>query len=143
MSVIQSKRKLAKTEFLKVAHDLKYWTIIYTRQKHKPVNNDYNLIPFCYRDSISKPLNQKVDKVLELIQVGNEIFPTNKDEFQMRRNCFLQAYGLCVNIQTNIQIAYDIINFKTSSFEQWTSINERLISLIKGVIKSDKEKFRF
>ena len=132
MSVIRSQRGESALEFLKNAKELEAFTI------RKCVNT----IPKRYTFYIGQHLASLATDIYDLVKDANSRYPTNGHEVQTRRDLFLSAYSKCQCLISQIELAYDIIRFDADVIQEWTRLVDAEMRLIKGVLKSDEEKFK-
>ena len=133
MSVPSGKRNLSKMEFLYNARRLQ----IYTMQRTK----DW---PTRWRYDVSSPLVQDARYVYTELKAGNNIsYPRDAHEAQMRRDHFLNARGRLDGMIAQIEIACELLNVSEKFLREWSAMAAQEISLINGVLESDRKRFRF
>ena len=132
MSVVRSQRGESTLEFLRNAKELEVFTI------RKCVNT----IPKRYTFYIGQHLASLSTDIYGLVKDANSRYPTNAHEAQMRRDCLINAYGKCQGLLSQVELAYDIIRFDTNILEEWARLIDTEMRLIKGVMKSDEDKFK-
>lgn len=132
MSVIRSQRGESALEFLKNAKELEVFTI------RKCVNT----IPKRYTFYIGQHLASLATDIYDLVKDANSRYPTNAHEAQLRRDLFISAHSKCQCLISQVELAYDIIRFDADILQEWTRLIDAEMRLIKGVMKSDEEKFK-
>lgn len=131
ISVIKSKRNTSKMEFIHTARALQLYTI------RKCVN-----FPKRYTFYISQPLVASATNIYACVLKGNGMYPTNQHEVQKRRDVFLDAYAELNNFSAQLELAYEIIEFKPDVLKHWSGLVYKEFSLVKAVLKSDKARFK-
>lgn len=96
MSVPVGKRNESKMEFLKNARDIEI--IFIDLRLHKPKR---------YIFFFDKLLNYAID-LLSNVKAGNSIYPTSKEEVEMRQAYFKDAIACCQILVSQVEV----INFK-------------------------------
>ena len=130
MSVPKPQRSVSDMEFLRTARELQIFTI----RKCKNFPKRYSFY-------ISIPLANASTRVYENVKRGNSIYPTNKHEAQMRRDCFLQAIAELYSIVSQIEVAEEMFSLDREIIHQWVQLVDREITLVKGVMDSDKKRY--
>lgn len=108
--------------------------------------------PKKYRANYADHIIKTGLKALQLAQYGNSIYlskETAKEDFIERERCFKKAASLIDNISTTAQIYLELTRNSGTSSEKilkqqeyiGTKANE-IISLLQGVQKSDKERYK-
>lgn len=131
MSVPKHERGVSELEFIYNARQLQVHTI------RKCAN-----FPKKYRFSISNPLELSARTIHGEVKKGNSIFPRNQHEFQMRRDCFLRAYAELYDFASQLEIANEVLDIDNDAFKFWTALVRQEIKLVKGVMESDKRRFK-
>ena len=132
MSVIKSERQKSPMEFLKNAKDLEVFTL----------RKCVNAIPKRYTFYLGQHIASLATEIYSTVKKANSIYPTNQHEAQMRRDLFLSAYGSCQALVSQVELAYDIIRFDSDVLHEWAKLISDEMLLIKGVIKSDRDKYK-
>lgn len=132
MSVIRSQRSLSDMEFLNTARQLEIYTI------RKCVNT----IPKRYTFYLGENLAKAATAVYENVKKGNSVYPTNAHEVQIRRDFFIKAYVELQSLVSQIEVAYELLHFDTKVLEEWSTLIAQEINLVKGVMESDKKKYK-
>ena len=132
MSVPKHLRGESELEFIYCARKLQVHTI------RKCAN-----FPKKYRFSISNPLELSAREIHGNVKKGNSIYPRNQHEFQMRRDYFLRAYAELYDFASQLEIAKELIEtLDDDAFLFWISIVRQEIKLVKGIMDSDKRRFK-
>ncbi len=108
--------------------------------------------PKKYRANYADHIIKSGLKALQLAQYGNSIYlskETSEEDFKERIKCFRKAASLIDNISTTAQIYLELIKNGGASSEKvlkqqeyiGTKANE-IISLLQGVQKSDRERYK-
>ena len=136
MSVPKPQRSVSDMEFLRTARELQIFTI------HKCKN-----FPKRYSFYISIPLANASTRVYENVKRGNSIYPSiengrfNAHEVQMRRDFFLQANAELYSMVSQIEVAEEMFGLDKEIIHQWIKLVDREITLVKGVMDSDKKRY--
>jgi hypothetical protein len=130
ISVIKSKRSVSNIEFLYNARNLEIYSI-------KKCTN----FPKRYTFYISQPIANASVRIYELAKCGNSIYPTNQHEIQLRRDYFLKAKAELYSLISQVEVACELFNIENKTLTYWMSLINNEINLIKGVIKSDKNRY--
>lgn len=131
MSVIKSKRSVSGVQFLDTARELQMFTM---RTCVK--------FPKRYTFFITNSIVQCAVNIHGFVKKGNSIFPSNAHDVQLRHEQFVMANAELQNLISQIGIAYDTFPIVDKTIKQWMELIEKEISLIKNVIKKDKERFK-
>lgn len=132
MSVIKNKRSVSGVQFLDTAKELQTYTI---RTCVK--------FPKRYFFIISNNIIQSATKIHAFVKRGNSIFPTNADDTRLRHEQFVLAVAELQNLISQINIAYDTFPIKENKIVKWMELIKTEITLVKSVIKKDKERYKF
>lgn len=132
MSVIKNKRSVSGVQFLDTAKELQTYTI---RACVK--------FPKRYFFVISNDINQSAMKIHAFVKRGNSIFPSNADDARLRHEQFVLAVAELQNLISQINVAYDIFPIEDKKIIKWMELIKTEISLVKSVIKKDKERYKF
>lgn len=133
MSVVLGKRKESSMEFLKVARDIEV-TLIDMR-----MNKPKRYIFFMDR------LFKLSSNILSEVKIANSIYPENKSEVELRRWHLKEGIGLCQALVSQIEVIACKFKDDGISIGQVQQLSEMLtteIRLIKGVIESDKKRYK-
>lgn len=132
MSVIKNKRGLSGVQFLDTARELQIFT---TRKCVK--------FPKRYTFFITSSIVQCAINIHSYVKKGNSIFPSNADDAKLRREQFTLAIAELQNLISQINVAYEMFPVADKTMMQWMELIQKEISLVKNVIKKDKEKYKF
>jgi len=119
-------------EFLNTARRLEIFTI------QKCVNT----IPKRYTFFLAQNLARSATAVYEYVKKGNSVYPTNAHEVQIRRDFFIKAYVELQSLVSQIEVAYELLHFDTKVLEEWSKLISTEITLIKGVMERDKQRYK-
>ena len=132
MSVKKNLRGLSGVQFLDTALELQTYTI---RTCVK--------FPKRYTFYISNNIVQSATNIHAFVKRGNSIFPTNADDARLRHEQFVFAVAELQNLISQINIAYDTFPIKENKIVKWMELIKTEITLVKSVIKKDKERYKF
>lgn len=133
MSVLAGDRKEATIEFLKNARDI----------EEKFIRIEINK-PKRYKQFLSKLVDYSMDLLSE-VKAGNSIYPSTKLDVDTRQMHFKEGIGLCQVLVSQVEVLHDIFGDDGLSIGEVREIAEMInkeIRLIKGIITSDKERFK-
>ena len=131
MSVIKSKRGPSSAQFLETALQIQIFTL---RQCVK--------FPKRYRILFTQYLTESATHACALVKKGNSIFPSNKHEAQLRRDCFLEAYAELQSLISQITTAYEMFPVEESVIVEWMRLIQQELGLLKSLMKSDKQRYK-
>lgn len=134
MSVIESKRKEATTEFLKNARDIE--EIFIDLRINKPKR---------YSFFFDKLLDYSFN-LLSSVKAGNSIYPENEIEMKMRQKYFKEGLAYCQVLNSQIEVVASKLKEDGISIKLIQTLAEKIIyeiKLLKGVISADKKKYAF
>jgi len=131
LSVATGNRNESTAEFLYNARQLQ----IYTMQRTKNW-------PTRWRYDVSSPLCQDARYVYMELKAGNNIWPKDAHEAQMRRDHFLNARGRLDGMIAQIEVACELMEVSDKVLREWSAMAAREITLINGVMESDRKRFR-
>ena len=133
MSVLLGKRQESKVQFLETARNLEIFTLQHCakfpkRYAYTITNNIINLSISIYNE----------------LKSANSIFPTNKDEAQLRKNCLIKANCDLQAFMSQLDIARAVLNdvVSVSIWCTWLEYIEEEAKLISAVRKADKERYK-
>ncbi len=133
MSVLAGDRKEAAIEFLKNARDI----------EEKFIRIEINK-PKRYKQFLSKLVDYSMNLLSE-VKAGNSIYPSTKLDVDTRQMHFKEGIGLCQVLVSQVEVLHDIFGNDGLSIGEVREIAEMInkeIRLIKGIITSDKERFK-
>lgn len=137
MSVHKSLRKKSSILFIDNAREL----VVFTR-------NTCTRLPKRTQRYYGDELVNLSNKVYESCKMANKIYPTNREEFMLRRKYFLEGRGYLDTFEGQIVILYEHLysvgsfNKFKSSLKKFSELIKLEDSLIKGVMDSDKTRFK-
>ena len=141
MSVPMSKRELSTIQYL-------YEIYKFNIELGKMCNNG----PKKYKTNYSDFIISSGLKALQYAQYANSIYiskDTPQEMFDEREKCLKRAMGLIDNISTTCQIYLELVkgcgvpNDKITKRQEYIgTTTNNIISLINGVMKSDKERYK-
>lgn len=131
MSVIKSKRNQSSAQFLETALQIQHYTL---RQCVK--------FPKRYTILFTQNLTTTATNACTQVKKGNSIFPTNKHEAQLRRDCFLQAYAELQALISLISTAYDMFPISENAIVEWMRLINEELRLLKALMKADKQRYK-
>jgi hypothetical protein len=143
LSVPKHQRGESELEFIYNARQLHIHTI------RKCAN-----FPKKYRFSISNNLESLAWDIHGNVKQGNSIYPQNQHEFQMRRDCFIMANAQLYDFISKLEVAKEAMTIRDEygrviqevidddALFFWISLIEHEIKLVKGVLESDKRRFK-
>ena len=132
MSVVRSKRSQSQLEFLHTARALQ----IYTIQKC------VNTIPKRYTFYIGTGLAESARSIYENVKRGNSVYPLNQHEVQLRRDYFLRAYVELQSMVSQIEVAYELLNFDEGVLNEWSGLIDSEMKLVQALMKKDRERYK-
>lgn len=132
MSVPTGQRNESTMMFLANAREL----VLYTLQKTKKW-------PQRWRHDVASPLVADARYIYTEVKRGNNIWPTNAYEAQMRRAHFLNARGAADGMVGNIEVACELVQKGDKVLHEWSALAANEIKYINGVLEKDKTRFRF
>lgn len=107
MSVIKSKRGASKLQFLDTALDLE----VFTLKACVDFSKRYTFL-------LTNTIADLSKDIFNSVKTANSIYPVNKADATLRRQCLLTAYGSCQCLLTQIQVAYDMKMINSVKFEK-------------------------
>ena len=141
MSVPSSERKEASTKFLYEIYELNIWLAQTCNNGPKKYKANYG--DFIIRTGL---------EALQLAQYANSIYISAnmyEESFIEREMCLKKAESLIDNLSTTCQIYFELFHESGTSNDKIAHKKEHIgskaneiISLLKGVQKSDKERYR-
>ena len=73
---------------------------------------------------------------------GNEIYPTNQHEAQLRKDCFLKAKSIYADFVQEIEICCTACGINMDILPEWMALIDKEIVLIKGVLDTDRRRYK-
>ena len=108
---------------------------IYTRQKCKK-------FPKSERFTTCAALIALAREARGLLARGNEIYPTNQHEAQLRRDCFIKAKSVYADFVQEIEICCRACGINMDVLPEWMSLIDKEITLIRGVMDNDRRRYK-
>ena len=131
MSVVKSQRDESNLEFLYRARELRKYTI------QKCVG-----FPKRYTFYVGQNIADLSASVLDNAKMGNDIFPRNQHEAQLRRDHFLEALAALDALVSEVELAAELFDIEEKKMLHWMSLVNNEWMLIKGVLDSDSQRFK-
>ena len=130
MSVIEAKRKQSGVQFLNTAMKIAEHTFKYTTSKK---------FDKCDKDVVRRVRDLSLEILVE-VEKANAIFPKCQIDVEQRYIHFISAIGSCEALCSLLSVVkYSITNKITAyGWQKWGEYLGEEISLIKGIITSDK-----
>lgn len=76
------------------------------------------------------------------VKKGNSIFPSNRQEAQLRRECFLKAYAEYQNLLSQFFVAKEMFDVSENTIIKIVGLINDELNLLKALMKSDKERYK-
>ena len=121
-------------EFLNTAHELELQTIKMTMRE--------NAIPKRYRYVLGRPLTDSARALNQYIIYANVIFPTNKEEYELRRNYQKKAVLEIKNMFEIMRIATELLPIKNGVLEEWIKLASLEENLLRKWIQADRQRYK-
>ena len=133
MSVIKSKRKDSKVQFMQTTLELAAYTVELCRK-----------FPKSLTFYVSQPAVQAAKGAYANVKRGNSIFPKTQKDLEKRMDLFQAARRELMVLASEMDLAYELQkdNMKESSITKWHSLLADSYKLITAQIKSDKARFQ-
>lgn len=121
-------------EFLNTAHELELQTIRMTMRE--------NAIPKRYRYVIGRPLTDSARALNQYIIYANGIYPTKKEEYELRRNYQKRAVLEIQNMFEIMRIATELLPIKNTVLEEWIKLATLEETLLRKWIQADRQRYK-
>ena len=131
MSVVKSERTQSTMEFLDNAYKLYIYTV------QQCVN-----FPKRYTFYVSTEIAAVAGDILVSLKSGNSIYPRNAHEVQVRRDWFMKAYTQIQSLISLINAAHEMFGISGKTMQKWMEMISIEANLIKGVLETDKKRFK-
>ena len=131
MSVPKPMRNQSEMEFIRNARELQIYTI--RKCKKFPTR-------FTFYTSI--PLANSSMRVYENVKRGNSVNPSNQHEAQIRRDYFMRAIAELNSLVSQVEIAAEMFGVAPEVMREWMRMVSREIELIKGVMNTDRRRYK-
>lgn len=130
MSVPMSERHESKVQFLDNAIKLRVYTIQQCKKMYKKDKK------FC-----GDKLDNFTSIVLTEVKSANSIYPVNRYEAQLRRNCWIKAYNALQSFLSELTVLLTVQPEMIKAGREWAKIITDEMALIKGIMKSDRKRY--
>lgn len=144
MSVYASQRNESKAEFIKVAQELATYTLEQVKK-----------FPKSYRFCLTNDIVRLAMEIHEDVLRANSIYiykNMSESEFNLREDYFIKARSAIFALSSMLTITFSLVlkgnNFlgnkkKTSGiFKEWARLLNFEAALVKGIIESDKKRYK-
>lgn len=133
MSVIKSKRKDSKVQFMQTTLELAAYTVELCRK-----------FPKSLTFYVSQPAAQAAKGAYANVKRANSIFPKTQKELEKRIDLFQSARRELMVLSSEIDMAYELQKdeLKEKAIIRWHSLLAESFKLITAQIKSDKARFK-
>ena len=121
-------------EFLNTAHELELQTIRMTMRE--------NAIPKRYRYVLGRPLTDSARALNQYIIYANGIYPTKKEEYELRRNYQKRAVLEIQNMFEIMRIATELLPIKNTVLEEWIKLAALEETLLRKWIQADRQRYK-
>ena len=121
-------------EFLNTAHELELQTIRMTMRE--------NAIPKRYRYVLGRPLTDSARALNQYIIYANGIYPTKKEEYELRRNYQKRAVLEIQNMFEIMRIATELLPIKNTVLEEWIKLATLEETLLRKWIQADRQRYK-
>lgn len=131
MSVLKNDRQESSVQFLENAYELQVAV--------------YKLVvkfPKRYSFIIGNPIAKLAMDCHMNTKYANSIYPTNKHEYQLRRDYINKAIGNCQNLSSQMDIALNLFSAEINGFKAVLPLIRDQLRLLKGLKESDKKRFK-
>lgn len=130
MATLKNERNESTVQFLDTAREIKQ----FTREQCLKLPKRFTFFG-------GQETYVSASKVLEKIKKGNSVFPTNKIEYQIRRNYFLEAYAELNNLLECVAEIRGMYPVKDTVMLKWIEMIKTELKLVKALLIKDKERF--
>lgn len=133
MSVIKSKRKDSKVQFVQTTLELATYTVELCRK-----------FPKSLTFYVSQPAVQAAKGAYANVKQANSVFPKTQKDLQRRVEYFQAARRELMVLSSEMDLAYELQkdNIKEASITKWHDLLADSYKLITAQIKSDKARFQ-
>ena len=131
MSVLKSKRKTSSLQFLENALQIQLYTL-----------RCVSKFPKRYTYLLSKHLTDAAAHGHEQVKKANSIYPRNKHEAQIRRDCFIKAYAEYQHLISQINVAEEMFEISENSIITWMNLINDELKLLKSIMKTDSDRYK-
>lgn len=131
MSVLKNKRKESNLEFLHTARELQIYSL-----------RRCTGFPKRFTFTINNVIADLATQVHMKVKHANSIYPTNQHEAQLRRDNLIDAKALLQDLVAEIEVAAEMFGVDGNILNDWMALIWKENELIKGLMKSDKERYK-
>lgn len=133
MSVIKSKRKDSKVQFMQTTLELAAYTVELCRK-----------FPKSLTFYVSQPAAQAAKGAYANVKRANSVFPKTQKDLEKRIDLFQAARRELMVLSSEMDLAYELQkdNIKESAITKWHDLLADSYKLITAQIKSDKARFQ-
>lgn len=134
MSVRVSDRDVSKIEFLRVSRDIEIFFLM--KQNEKPKKFRYFFSEYLIKLSANVYINAKI---------ANSVYVSDKETKDLRFHSFQKSIYYLQALVGQIEVIYTVYRssiFTNSELEYISGLIYKDIALIKGVIQSDKKRYK-
>lgn len=133
MSVIKSKRKDSKVQFMQTTLELAAYTVELCRK-----------FPKSLTFYVSQPAAQAAKGAYANVKRANSVFPKTQKDLEKRIELFQAARRELMVLSSEMDLAYELQkdNIKESAITKWHDLLADSYKLITAQIKSDKARFQ-
>ena len=133
MSVIKSKRKDSKVQFMQTTLELAAYTVELCRK-----------FPKSLTFYVSQPAAQVAKGAYANVKRANSVFPKTQKDLEKRMELFQAARRELMVLSSEMDLAYELQkdNIKESAITKWHDLLADSYKLITAQIKSDKARFQ-
>lgn len=127
-------------------YDLKYTQdaifVQKMRQYHKYCYEKAIRVPVQYKEYLTESMLRMADDALVCVIKGNKKVPANKQEYEYREQMFQRAIRDLNSMQRPIYALWNIMLYSEAVLDEWSGQLEECLKLLRGVMKSDKQRFK-
>lgn len=98
--------------------------------------------PKRYTFYVSQNISDTASEILKCVKSANSIYPTNAHEVQVRRDYFLRAYAETQSLVSLINDAKEMFDISGSAMTGWMELIQAELNLLKGILKTDKRRYK-
>ena len=98
--------------------------------------------PKRYTFYVSQEISHTASEIHRKVKCANSVFPSNVHEVQKRRDYFIEAYADAQSLISQINAATELFQISGSVLTQWMELVYSELTLIKGVMKKDKPRYK-
>lgn len=98
--------------------------------------------PKRYTFYVSQEISHTASEIHRKVKCANSVFPSNAHEVQKRRDYFIEAYADAQSLISQINAATELFQISGGVLTQWMELVYSELTLIKGVMKKDKTRYK-